>query len=623
MDIPIDEVVFFDAISSGSTGVAVDADSTPTFAVYEESTDTDIGVGGNMTKRTSLTGNYRCTFTCSLANGFEVGKWYSVIGSATIGGIACKGIIKNFRAVAAELAAGFPLVDAAKWLGTTIPAPVNAGYVATDMGQALPSAPVANSVGEALFMSDIQGGRFGTAQAGSSSTITLDAGASSTDDRYKNYQVFLYGGTGGGIRGTGQQRTITAYNGTTKVATVDQPWGTNPDSTTKFMLVVEPATNTVLGSVGSVVGAVGSVTGSVGSVTGAVTVDWSATTNKTATIALTNTTISTTQAVASVTGAVGSVTGAVGSVTGNVGGNVTGSVGSISGITFPTNFSSLSIDGSGRTDLGKWIGTAPLALSSQQVQAVVPSSTIVASVTGAVGSVTGAVGSVTGAVTVDWSLTTNKTATIALTNTTISTTQTITSVSGAVGSVTGAVGSVTGNVGGNVNGNVSGNVSGSVGSVTGAVGSVTGAVGSVTGNVGGNVIGTVASVTGAVGSVTGSVGGDVSGKVLGGGSGTISGDGVRASSVTGSVGSVTGSVGSVVGNVGGTVTGLVTSITALYNLSQADLYIDTGVTPWAEVKMSVGTGGIGVGTELLRKRLFSTAGANLTSTDTVVGQAVV
>lgn len=135
-----------------------------------------------------------------------------------------------------------------------------------------------------------------------------------------------------------------------------------------------------------------------------------------------------------------------------------------------------------------------------------------------------------------------------------------TSVSGAVGSVTGAVGSVTGNVGGNVNGNVvgsvasvtgnvggnvSGNVSGSVGSVAGAVGSVTGSVGSVVGNVGGSV----ASVAGAVGSVTGNVGGDVSGKVLGGGSGTISGDGVRAASVTGAVGSVTGSVGSVVGAV--------------------------------------------------------------------------
>lgn len=51
-------------------------------------------------------------------------------------------------------------------------------------------------------------------------------------------------------------------------------------------------------------------------------------------------------------GAVASVTGAVGSVTGNVGGsvlgNVSGSVGSIAGVTFPSNFASLSVDLSGR-----------------------------------------------------------------------------------------------------------------------------------------------------------------------------------------------------------------------------------------------------------------------------------
>jgi len=205
--------------------------------------------------------------------------------------------------------------------------------------------------------------------------------------------------------------------------------------------------------------------------------------------------------VGSVSGAVGSVTGTVGSVTGNVGGNVTGSVGSVVGA--------------------------------------------VGSVTGAVGSVTGnvggnVVGTVASVVTkTGYSLT----AGTGLGNQTANITG---NLSGSVGSVTGAVGSVTGNVGGNVNGSVAsvaGNVSGSVGSVAGAVGSVTGSVGSVVGNVGGSV----ASVAGAVGSVTGNLGGDVSGKVLGGGVGTISGDGVRAASVTGAVGSVTGSVGSVVG----------------------------------------------------------------------------
>lgn len=62
-------------------------------------------------------------------------------------------------------------------------------------------------------------------------------------------------------------------------------------------------------------------------------------------------------------------------------------------------------------------------------------------------------------------------------------------------------------------------------------------------------------------------------------------------------------------------------VSRVMSLLEADLYIDTSVTPWAEVHMLKGTGGIGVGIELLRRRLFSTGAANLTSVDTVVGQA--
>jgi hypothetical protein len=86
-------------------------------------------------------------------------------------------------------------------------------------------------------------------------------------------------------------------------------------------------------------------------------------------------------------------------VTGNVAADVqtikTQSVTCAAGITvgaFVGNATAaLGVDASGRVDLGKWLGTAPLALSSQQVQAVVPSSTIVASVSGAVGLVTAGV----------------------------------------------------------------------------------------------------------------------------------------------------------------------------------------------------------------------------------------
>lgn len=107
----------------------------------------------------------------------------------------------------------------------------------------LPTTPVANSWGEALFIADNLVGRVNTAQAGAASTITLDAGASSTDGRYVGYMCFLYGGTGGGVRGVGQERTIVGYVGSTKVATLAQAWGTNPDNTSKYMLYPQPWAN--------------------------------------------------------------------------------------------------------------------------------------------------------------------------------------------------------------------------------------------------------------------------------------------------------------------------------------------------------------------------------------------
>ena len=118
--VPIDEVVYFDFITSHpSTGAATDADSIPTFAVYEEATDSDIGIGGNATKRTSLTGNYRLTFTCSTANGFEAGKWYAVIASATVNSVAGKGVVAHFQVVPAESSAGVPKVDMSHVAGTS------------------------------------------------------------------------------------------------------------------------------------------------------------------------------------------------------------------------------------------------------------------------------------------------------------------------------------------------------------------------------------------------------------------------------------------------------------------------------------------------------------------------
>jgi hypothetical protein len=72
--------------------------------------------------------------------------------------------------------------------------------------------------------------REGTCQAGSTSTtIVLDANASSIDDTYKLNLVTTTGGTG-----VGQSRQITAYAQSSQTCTVSSAWTTTPDNTTTF-----------------------------------------------------------------------------------------------------------------------------------------------------------------------------------------------------------------------------------------------------------------------------------------------------------------------------------------------------------------------------------------------------
>lgn len=70
-----------------------------------------------------------------------------------------------------------------------------------------------------------------TAQAGAASTITLHSGASATDNAYLGMVIRTIAGTG-----PGQVRVITAYNGTSKVATVYPAWSVQPDATTTFSI---------------------------------------------------------------------------------------------------------------------------------------------------------------------------------------------------------------------------------------------------------------------------------------------------------------------------------------------------------------------------------------------------
>lgn len=151
----------------------------------------------------------------------------------------------------------------------------------------------------------------GTAQAGASGSITLATGASATTDFYVYNVVKIYSGTG-----AGQARIVTAYNGTTKVATVNRNWAVNPDSTSLYAVLSLEAVKT--DSNGAVTaGTVSDKTGY--SLTQAFPSNFSA---------------------LAITGG-GAVT--AGTVSDKTGYTLTQS--------FPTNFASLSINGSGLVDL--------------------------------------------------------------------------------------------------------------------------------------------------------------------------------------------------------------------------------------------------------------------------------
>lgn len=381
----------------------------------------------------------------------------------------------------------------------------------------------------------------GTASAGAATTVTL-AGASTTDNLYNGEVVKIYGGTG-----AGQARVITGYVGSTKVATVDRAWATNPDNTSLFAVLslseakLDSSLQTTAASVqGNVTGSVGSVasggitttsfgTGAIDSNAFAQTAAdkiWSSTTR---TLSAFSTSLA--QSVWDV------LESAIGTAS-SIGVKVKTALPAIS----PGSNGGLpTTDANNAVKVQSGTGANQINLSSGNVSLSAPDSQIVNSGTATAGSsttitlpagasgtdqlyrgmlikVTGGTGSgqarsitdyTSRVVTVDrsWITDPDNTSTYAVVFTDIpkvdSSGQVVAAsvqgnVTGSVGSVTGAVGSVTGNVGGNVVGSVA-SVTGAVGSVTGNVGgNVTGSVGSVVGNVGGNVVGSVASVTNAV-----------------------------------------------------------------------------------------------------------------------------
>jgi len=72
----------------------------------------------------------------------------------------------------------------------------------------------------------------GLVQASTATTITLNTLASAIDDAYNGQTILIRSGTG-----DDQARLVTDYDGTTKIATLSVAWGTNPDSTSAYVML--------------------------------------------------------------------------------------------------------------------------------------------------------------------------------------------------------------------------------------------------------------------------------------------------------------------------------------------------------------------------------------------------
>lgn len=260
----------------------------------------------------------------------------------------------------------------------------------------------------------------GTAQAGAASTITLASSASAKDNFYAGLYIQCSNNTPANVQG--QTRMIISYVGSTKVATVESPWGTNPSVATTYDILMP-------------------LTANLAAVLCQRMPDWS-----TAGVPKVDT---------------GFLAGTAQTAR-DIGASVLLSSGTGAG---QLDFTSGVVKSSLVQILGSVIsGTAA------QIAAAFTKFFDKATPTGTINSIPDVVAGAAGGLFIA--------GTNAATTITTGLTTTFTgNLTGSVASVSGAVGSVTGSVGGNV--------TGSVGSVTGAVGSVTGSVGgNVTGTVG-------------------------------------------------------------------------------------------------------------------------------------------
>jgi hypothetical protein len=92
----INDLITFDFTTHNpATGMVQDGDSLPTCKVFEDNNDAEI-LTPTAVKRAGQLGDYRVSIAATTGNGFEVGRTYNVVVSATVNSISAKSRVGVF-----------------------------------------------------------------------------------------------------------------------------------------------------------------------------------------------------------------------------------------------------------------------------------------------------------------------------------------------------------------------------------------------------------------------------------------------------------------------------------------------------------------------------------------------
>lgn len=178
----VDDVLYFPANThSPSTGAATDSDSVPAWRCYENDTTAPILTGTmSLLDGSNTAGLYMANITLSAANGFEVGKCYTVYVAATVGGITST-MAHTFQVEAAIASASAIVTLQADTddIQTRLPAALVSGRMDSSVGAMAANVLTATAIAtDAITAAKIAADAIGASELAADAVTEIQSGLS-------------------------------------------------------------------------------------------------------------------------------------------------------------------------------------------------------------------------------------------------------------------------------------------------------------------------------------------------------------------------------------------------------------------------------------------------------------